>query len=317
MDVAEPPMIRGALRHLPGIGTETLKFLEQSGLRDWKTLLEEPQRIPVSARNRERIVGDILRAEQALAEDDIAYFVENFSRRDHWRILGQYFDRASYFDIEISGPAMLVVTAIACYHRGEAMTFLRGENLDDFLALLDDVDLLVSFNGDSFDVPMILNAYRIPSLPCPHLDLRWVCYHGQLKGGLKHIERHLGIIRPPDLQGVDGEEAIWLWSAWKTRGDLRARAKLERYCAADAVSLKSVAAKVLGHFGARLDDIDEDPWRALDALSKPPASRAKLDIPPPETGADQRRLQERWERMKMLRTRRPPPLASYGEPRRS
>jgi len=295
-------LIRGALRHLPGIGTETLKFLEQAGLRDWKHLLDEPQRIPVSARNRERIVGDILRAEQALAEEDIAYFVQTLSRRDHWRILSHYFDRASYFDIEISGPTMPVVTAIACYHRGVARTFLRGENLDEFLELLEDVDLLVSFNGDSFDVPMILNAYRIPTLPCPHLDLRWVCYHGQLKGGLKLIERHLGIIRPPDLQGVDGEEAIWLWSAWKSRGDIRARAKLERYCAADAVSLKAVAAKVLGHMGARIEDTDNDPWLALDKLAGAPARKEPAPSPAPEIGAEQRRLQERWERMKSLRS---------------
>ncbi|MFH0909311.1 MAG: ribonuclease H-like domain-containing protein [bacterium] len=294
-------MIRGALRHLPGIGTETLKFLEQAGLRDWKHLLDQPQRIPVSARNRERIVGEILRAEQALAEEDIAYFVENLSRRDHWRILGQYFDRASFFDIEISGPTMPVVTAIACYHRGVARTFLRGENLDDFLALLEAVDLLVSFNGDSFDVPMIRNAYRIPTLPCPHLDLRWVCYHHQLKGGLKHIERHLGIIRPPDLQGVDGEEAIWLWSAWKARGDVRAREKLERYCAADAVSLKAVAARVLGDMGARVEDAGENPWLALNALAAGERARPVSAVPAPEIGADQRRMQVRWEKMKSLR----------------
>ncbi|HEY8240366.1 MAG TPA: ribonuclease H-like domain-containing protein, partial [Kiritimatiellia bacterium] len=245
-----------------------MKYLEGLGLREWQQLLAQPDRVPVGARKRELIIESIFRAEQELADDNIGYFIENFAPTDQWRILAHYFDRASYFDIEISGPTYPVVTAIACYHRGELHSFLRGENLDDFLALLEDVELLVSFNGASFDVPMILNAFHIPSLPCPHLDLRWVCYHGNIRGGLKSIEQRLGIIRPPDLQGVDGEEAIWLWQSWRSTGNLAAREKLRRYCGADAISLQFVAARVLEDRGVRFDTLANDPWAALDAIAR-------------------------------------------------
>ena len=130
--------------------------------------------------------------------------------------------------------------------RAQLQTFVEHENLDDFLALLEGVSLLVSFNGSTFDVPRVLNAFHIPALGCGHLDLRWSCYHQGYTGGLKEITRQMDIHRPADLQDADGQLAVQLWHAWQMHQDPVARDQLIRYCAADVLLLVVLAERLTG-----------------------------------------------------------------------
>ena len=118
-----------------------------------------------------------------------------------------------------------------------------------FLELLDDVTLLATFNGSSFDVPRILDAFHIPELPCPHVDLRWMCHHQGWKGGLKDIAEALGITRPADLVQADGALAIRLWHLWTGRRDRPAREQLLRYCGADVLLLLMLVQHLIGVTG--------------------------------------------------------------------
>lgn len=187
----------------------------------------------------------------ALEADDAAYFTSRLPSMEQWRVLAHWFDKSSFFDIETSGlEADSIVTLVCCYHGGQPLRFLADENLDDFLDLLERVKLLVSFNGASFDVPRVLDRFHIPELPCPHVDLRWLCHHAGWRGGLKKIERAIGLQRPPDLEGLGGAEAVWLWQAWAERRDAQARRTLERYCAADTVTLKLLAGRLCALQGA-------------------------------------------------------------------
>jgi uncharacterized protein YprB with RNaseH-like and TPR domain len=166
--------------------------------------------------------------------------------REHWRILKSNLAEASYFDIETSGlsPSKSHVTVVVCKHQGTFYEFVRGENLDDFLDLLDEVKLLVSFNGNSFDCPRIADHFHLPELPCPHVDLRWVCYHRGLKGGLKAIETSLGLGRESDLKGISGDDAVWLWQKWLL-GCQKSRDLLIRYCRKDVEGLEIIANHLL------------------------------------------------------------------------
>jgi uncharacterized protein YprB with RNaseH-like and TPR domain len=168
--------------------------------------------------------------------------VDRLSPLDKWRIVAEFLDETSFFDIETMGLEHdSPITVIACWHRGELRTFVEHENLDDFLHLLDDVTLLASFNGSSFDVPRVLDTFHIPDLPCPHLDLRWPCYHKGFKGSLKSITSRLGFARPVDLQDADGEMAVHLWNRWTLDQDHPARELLLRYCASDVLLLVMLA----------------------------------------------------------------------------
>lgn len=195
---------------------------------------------------------------RALEADEAGYFTSRLPPLEQWRVLAHWFEKASFFDIETSGlEADSIVTLVCCFHGGRPLCFLANENLDDFLDLLENVKLLVSFNGASFDVPRVLDRFHIPELPCAHVDLRWLCHHVGWRGGLKKIEKAQGLRRPPDLEGLGGAEAVWLWQAWAECRDERSRRTLERYCSADTVMLKILAGKLCALQGAALSVPEE------------------------------------------------------------
>ena len=241
-------MIQEALLHCSRIGPVRLSRLHDVGLRTWDDMLRHSDSIPFS--HCKELVEECERCQQALRESDVGYFVDHLVPQDRWRILHQYLAETSFFDIETSGLEHdAPVTVIACWHKGQLKSFVEHENLDEFLDLLDDITLLASFNGSTFDVPRMLDAFHIPELPCPHLDLRWCCHHHGWKGGLKEISTNCGIDRPPDLHDADGALAVQLWNAWIYMQDVGARARLIRYCASDVILLKLLAHQLAGANG--------------------------------------------------------------------
>lgn len=270
-------MITQALQHFSGIGPTRLAKLHEAGVQSWTDVLENPERVPSGW--RVRLSEESHRCLSALRSDDIHYFINCFAPRDKWRILAHYLDETTFFDIETLGLDYdAPITVIVCWHRGQFRTFVEDENLDDFLELLDEVKLLASFNGNSFDVPRVLDSFHIPELPCPHLDLRWPCYHQGYAGGLKEITGCMGIRRPADLQDANGELAVRLWHSWQTKNDRAAREHLIRYCASDVALLVVLAHRLTGQNDPPLEQL----WMSLPAvsgspmLSDPPSVRDQL-----------------------------------------
>lgn len=256
-------MIESAFLQFKGVGEKTCTILKDCGIKNWYDFLNHKEKLPLSQNRIQSIEKEIHNYLRALEKDDIEFLVNQFKGPDQWRILARYFESLSYFDIETSGLNYdSYITLIVCYHKGRLYQFVKNENLEEFLDLLTEVELLVSFNGASFDVPWIRNYFHIPTLPCPHIDLRWICKRIGLEGGLKFIEKNLEIKRPYDLIGVDGFEAVLLWDKWDYWSDEDAKEKLIRYCSADVLSLKVVASKVLQKFGVQVD-VDEDIFRLL------------------------------------------------------
>jgi hypothetical protein len=190
--------------------------------------------------------------------------------------LSEHFNGAGFFDIETATEGG--ITLIACLQGERIHTFVRGENLDGFLDLVDRVPLLVSFNGLRFDVPQVLEHFHIPSLPCAHLDLRYPCKACGLTGGLKAIEKALGIRRPDDVLGLDGEDAMWLWRAWERDRDENARRRVIRYCRADVVGLREIASHLLDQHLRVFSEPPRGLWHLLD---EPIESMAPAPAAPP------------------------------------
>lgn len=269
-------MITEALSHCLGIGPVRLGQLHEAGVRSWHDVVERVEQFPIGRSTS--LIEECQRCLEALESKDIRYFVERLAPIDKWRIVSEYLDDTSFFDIETMGlEHNSPITVIACWHRGEVKTFVEHENLDDFLHLLDEVTLLASFNGSSFDVPRVLDTFHIPDLPCPHLDLRWPCYHKGFKGSLKNITARLGFSRPADLEYADGELAIHLWNRWTLDRDQAARELLLRYCASDVVLLVMLAHKIAERAIASPAAL----WEQLPSASQAEAPSAATAVPRP------------------------------------
>lgn len=254
-----------SFQHVQGIGPVTERRIKNDGFQDW-TAIGGDGNLPVSDQIADALHDELPRSLAALNNQDIRDLIERFDTPEHWRIMAEFFKSAAYFDIETSGFGRFSdVTMIASLINGQLQTFTRHQDLDTFLDLLDDVPLLVSFNGNSFDVPKLLDHYHIPELPCPHLDLRWLCYHCGYRGGLKEIEEMLGISRPEIINGVNGGDATWLWERWELTDDADALQVLRRYCAADVLTMPAIVAYVLQarqiSVPATMHDV---PWELLE-----------------------------------------------------
>jgi uncharacterized protein YprB with RNaseH-like and TPR domain len=301
-----------ALLHLPHIGPKRAERLAAAGCGCWSAILAADNPLRLAPERWAETVAAARRSLEALAADDPRPLSGALATAEHWRVLDHWFDRASFFDIETSGlEPESEVTLVACLHRGELRLFLKGENLDDFLGLLEEVKLLVSFNGSGFDVPRIEDRFHVPRIPCAHVDLRWLCHHRGWRGGLKAIERQLGLARPADLAGLGGAEAVWLWQLWSEKRDPAARRTLERYCAADTVALQRLAAELLAAHGCAVTVPEAEAlWRVVHARLPPPdrpvvrpppaplpplAAAAAAAADPARSRAEkQKRLRELW-----------------------
>ncbi|MBE7413055.1 MAG: ribonuclease H-like domain-containing protein [Leptospiraceae bacterium] len=261
-------MIDKAFLHFKGVGKKNLEKLESAGFDNWSKVISKQEEMPFSKNFSKKLISEAEENSKALKREDIYFFAKNLLSQDKWRLLERYFDKITFLDIETEGlDSNSGISLIVCLHEGKLYRFLRNENLDEFLELLPKIQLLSTFNGSSFDLPVIQNFFRIGEISCPHVDLRWVCYHLGYKGGLKSIEYKIGIQRPYDLKGVDGFEAVILWDNWNRYGDEISKNRLIRYCAADVVSLKLLTEKILIEKGINdIKNSSNDIWKILDEV---------------------------------------------------
>jgi hypothetical protein len=149
--------------------------------------------------------------------------------------------QALYLDIETNSFGE--ITLVGLYGRGTYTALIRGETLE-WRRLADELcqyELLVTFCGSIFDLPMLVTHF--PNLPLnqPHIDLCAVGRQLGYRGSLKAIERRMGIERSPELQGFTGADAVRQWNRWRHRRDESARELLVAYNEADCVNLEPLA----------------------------------------------------------------------------
>lgn len=149
----------------------------------------------------------------------------------------------AYLDIETTGlnpwaDSITIVGICRDAPDGTRMLQLVGHDitLDSVESALEGVTTLHTYNGAQFDM-RFLEAQLNLKLPATivHRDLMYDCWRRNLYGGLKSVERQLGIAR--NIQGVSGREAVTLWWRYVENGDLDALERLLAYNREDVENL--------------------------------------------------------------------------------
>jgi hypothetical protein len=226
--------------HVPGIGEHRERELWRHGYTDWEHFLEHHPRGPF----RDRVARHLDR--------DLA--ARSLPRREAWRLAAEFPLRTAFVDIETEGlsPGRDAVTCVGLSDGRSVEGFVRGRNLDAFPNAITRFDLLVTYNGACFDLPMLQSAFpRTDFRRFHHLDLRYPLHRLGLRGGLKGIERQLGFARASEIEGADGYTAVLLWQA-HLRGHPRALETLVCYCLEDVVHLKPLMAYAYNRLTASL-----------------------------------------------------------------
>ncbi|MDL2285434.1 ribonuclease H-like domain-containing protein [Desulfovibrio sp. OttesenSCG-928-F07] len=233
-------MLCTSFTHLPGIGVTTAKKLNSAGVYTWDDACACPD-LPLKSHQCGEFLRGIEESRQRLEEGDALWFSQRLSNSEQWRLFPHFHHSAAYVDIETTGLAMdtAVITSIALYDGENLKVYVNGHNLEEFLDDIETYKLLVTWNGRGFDVPFIRRALRAP-LQMAHLDLVPVFHSLGLKGGLKKVEKILGLSRE-ELDGVDGYTAVQLWHEYELTGQNNALETLLAYNAEDVFSLELLA----------------------------------------------------------------------------
>jgi uncharacterized protein YprB with RNaseH-like and TPR domain len=169
------------------------------------------------------------------------YFAKRLPKSEIWRVFPEFRNKTVYLDIETDGGFHgEAITVIGLYDGSEFKTYVRGENLLEFEDEIQRYSLLVTFFGTGFDLPIIRRCFPHLKLDHLHLDLCPVMRRLGYRGGLKAIERQLGITRGVMAEGLSGRDAIQLWKAF-SRGHQRALETLIEYNREDVVNLEKLA----------------------------------------------------------------------------
>ena len=224
-----------------GVGEKTEKRLWRDGVTDW-ACFEERGREVLNGRRGDRVVSYIDKARDALDAGDAAFFGKTLPDGEIWRMYRNFDDKACFFDIETTGlsPERNVVTTASFHIDGETTTLVRGDDLTsgNVRGILGDASLVVSYNGKRFDAPFVETNLGV-EFDLPHVDLMYPCRRVGLTGGLKTVEKTLGVGRKEEVDDVDGREAVRLWHAYED-GDTDALERLIEYNRYDAENLRAV-----------------------------------------------------------------------------
>jgi uncharacterized protein YprB with RNaseH-like and TPR domain len=234
-------MLTSTFIHIPGIGEAGERRLWRHGFLFWEDIMiAETGEVPLPLYRLKEALGD---SERYLDAGDIGPFASALSSRLHWRFFPEFRHRAVYLDIETTGLGEPGdhITTIALYDGGRIRFYIYGINLDKFKHDITDYDLLITYNGKSFDLPFIERTLGV-SLQQAHIDLRYLLRCLGYKGGLKGCERQMGIERG-DLDGIDGYFAVLLWREYCCNHCPEALETLLAYNIEDVLNLEKLMVK--------------------------------------------------------------------------
>jgi len=208
-------MLNASFIHIPGVGAKTEQRIWSAGVTSWRSFLADPSAAGLSAAATARIARSVEESLLRLDRSDHRFFASRLARREHWRAYPEFVDRIAYLDIETTSLDGDDVTIIGLSDGRDIRVYQKGKDLEQFCEDIGGYGLIVTFFGSCFDVPFLCRRFPDLAFDHLHIDLCHALRRLGLTGGLKSIERRLGITRAPETEGLDGWDAVRLWREWE------------------------------------------------------------------------------------------------------
>ena len=234
-------MLERTFCHIPGVGAQTERSLWRQGCLKWQDYLGSPGDYRIGGTDRRLFDKFVLRSQQLLAEQEYTFFASTLGTKEAWRAWPNFRKSTVYLDIETNGgQSGDSITTIGLYDGTEFTCLVNGDDLDRFPEIISGYSMIVTFFGSGFDIPMLRKAFPEVRFDHLHLDLchtlKKVGYHG----GLKKIEKALGISRTDETDGLTGFDAIRLWHEYQSGRDESLKTLIE-YNREDVVNLERLS----------------------------------------------------------------------------
>ena len=209
------------------------------GIKSWNDFVNKKEISGIGSKAKYFYDRFLIKAKDELDNDNHQFFARYLPSKEAWRAYPHFKDSICYLDIETSGYYG-DITVIGMYDGFETKIMVKGFNLFKPL-LIDELrkyKIIVTFNGSSFDMPVIKRCFGDIFCEHLHIDLRHACSQIGLTGGLKKIEKVLGIEREEEVEGINGGDAVYLWQMWKATGNRKYIDLLVKYNEEDVINLK-------------------------------------------------------------------------------
>lgn len=212
----------------------------QQGCSDWQQFLDEPDRFQVGSAGSAAVLRGCEEAVAAFDRSDFPYFARALGSRESWRAWPEFRKKTVYLDIETDGgDTGDAITTIGMYDGNRFVCLVRDQDLEQFPEIIEQYGMIVTFYGAGFDLPMLKKAFRGIRFDQVHLDLCFAFRQLGVRGGLKKIEKQMGIGRGDETDGLTGLDAIRLWREYE-RGSAASLETLIEYNREDVVNLETL-----------------------------------------------------------------------------
>jgi uncharacterized protein len=236
-------MIKNSFIFLDKIGLKKEQFLWNNNIKCWDSFLKTKKIKGFSLKSKLFYDLKLKEASIELINNNSNYFYDKFTLSESYRLYDYFREEAVYLDIEASGVKRFDdIIAIGIYDGYEYKLMVKNVNLDLklFYREMQKYKIIVCFNGGVFDIPFIKKRYEqiIPKIPI--IDIRYLCYKLGFSGGLKNIEKELGIIRNNIVDNLKGGDPYRLWRMYMASGDKYYLNILKEYNEYDTVNLEKI-----------------------------------------------------------------------------
>jgi len=205
-------MLTSTFRHIAGVSEKKERELWGKGCISWDHLLSCDYGLP--EKKYAKIKEKVLESKERLSALDHDFFRCSLGTKLSWRAYNTFREHTCFLDIETTGLSAHSshVTTVCVHSTKGTKSYIAGDNMEELPGDLKEYRFIVSFNGARFDLPFLTQSLGIV-FPQIHLDLLYPLKSLGYSGGLKKIEKDLGMSR--DTDGVTGYDAVRLWYAYK------------------------------------------------------------------------------------------------------
>lgn len=234
---------------LPLVSHKKEQKIWAQGIRDWNDFLNSEVK-GISKKTKAGYDRIIRNAQQALRNNDSGFFLNKLPSTETYRLYDFFKDEVIFLDIETSlaGKKNSYLTVIGIYDGDNTKIMVKNVNLDinALKTELKKYKLIITFNGSSFDLPFLKKKYPELVPEIPHIDLRHLCARLGLIGGLKQIEKQLGIKRNNMIvEKLCGGDPLKLYRMFLGSSDTYYLKLLVEYNEEDVINLKKITDYVI------------------------------------------------------------------------
>jgi len=238
-------LIQNSFIFLERVKRGTEEKIWKQGIYTWDSFLDSDKIKGLSPQRKLYYNRKIFEARKELYNFNSNYFKKILPQSEYYRLYDFFKEDCVFLDIETTGldPKNNDITMIGLFNGIDTKTMIKGINFDYNILKneLKNYKLIVTFNGSSFDIPFINKIYPGLLPDIPNFDVKSVTTRLNLKGGLKEIEKKLGIKRGKIVEKFYGGDALTLWRMYRATGNDYYLKLLVEYNEEDIINLKKVA----------------------------------------------------------------------------